>query len=78
MLPGRDDRTREARPMNERGESQAEAAVQAAEARAAIAKKIASLAGKVKDDVDAQMVLHLAQAYAALATEPPRTRGSAN
>lgn len=62
--------------MTERGQSQAEAATQAAEARAAIAKKIAALAGKVKDDADAQMVLHLAQAYAALATEPPRTRGT--
>ena len=62
--------------MTERGESQLDAANRAAEARAAIAKKIASLAGKVKDDADAQMVLHLAQAYAALAAEPPRTRGS--
>jgi hypothetical protein len=64
--------------MTERGLSQEEAATRAAEARTAIAKKIASLAGKVKDDVDAQMVLHLAQAYAALAAEPPRTRGTAS
>lgn len=62
--------------MTERGQSQLEAATWAAEARAAIAKKIASLAGTVKDDADAQMVLHLAQAYAALAAEPPRARGS--
>lgn len=61
--------------MTERAESQTEAAIRAADARAAIAKKIAALAGKVKDDADAQMVLHLAQAYAALAAEPPRTRG---
>ena len=64
--------------MTERAESQADAAVRAAAARAAIAKKIAALAGKVADDNDAQMVLHLAQAYAALATEPPRTRGGAS
>ena len=63
--------------MTEGGQGQADAAAQAAEARHAIAKKIASLAGKVKDDADAQVVLHLAQAYAALAAEPPRTRGSA-
>ena len=61
--------------MTDRTQAQADAAAQAAEARAAIAKKIASLAGQVKDDVDAQIVLHLAQAYAALAAEPPRTRG---
>ncbi len=64
--------------MSERQESQAEAAIRAADARAAIAKKIATLAGRVKDDADAQMVLHLAQAYAALAAEPPRARGSAS
>jgi hypothetical protein len=62
--------------MTDRAESQADAAVRAAAARAAIAKKIGTLAGRVKDDGDAQMVLHLAQAYAALAAEPPRTRGS--
>jgi hypothetical protein len=63
--------------MSERAGSQSDAAIRAADARAAIAKKIAALAGKVKDDADAQMILHLAQAYAALATEPPRTRGGA-
>jgi hypothetical protein len=62
--------------MSSRGqEQQTEAATRAAEAREAIAKKIATLAGKAKDDADAQMLLHLAQAYAALAAEPPRTRG---
>ena len=64
--------------MTDRAENQADAAIRAAAARAAIAKKIASLAGKVNDDNDAQMVLHLAQAYAALAAEPPRTRGGAS
>jgi len=63
--------------MTERSDSQGDAAVRAADARAAIAKKIATLARAVKDDADAQMVLHLAQAYAALASEPPRTRGGA-
>jgi hypothetical protein len=63
--------------MTERSNSQGDAAVRAADARAAIAKKIATLARGVKDDADAQMVLHLAQAYAALATEPPRTRAGA-
>jgi hypothetical protein len=63
--------------MTERSDSQGDAAVRAADARAAIAKKIATLARGVKDDADAQMVLHLAQAYAALATEPPRTRAGA-
>ncbi|HWL91711.1 MAG TPA: hypothetical protein VNP90_10150 [Actinomycetota bacterium] len=64
--------------MSDLGEPQAEAAIRAAAARAAIAKKIVALAGKVKDDADAQMVLHLAQAYAELAAEPPRTRGGAS
>jgi hypothetical protein len=63
--------------MTERSDSQGDAAVRAADARAAIAKKITTLARGVKDDTDAQMVLHLAQAYAALAAEPPRTRGGA-
>lgn len=63
--------------MTERSDSQGDAAVRAADARAAIAKKIVTLARSVKDDADAQMVLHLAQAYAALASEPPRTRGGA-
>jgi hypothetical protein len=58
-------------------DSQGDAAVRAADARAAIAKKIATLARAVKDDADAQMVLHLAQAYAALAAEPPRARAGA-
>ncbi len=62
--------------MSDQTDSQAEAAIRAADARAAIAKKITSLAGKVKDEAEAQMVLHLAQAYAALAAEPPRARGS--
>ena len=64
--------------MTAQSSSQGDAAIRAADARAAIAKKITSLARKVTDDTEAQMVLHLAQAYAALAAEPPRTRGSAS
>jgi hypothetical protein len=60
--------------MSERKLAQAEAALRAAEAREAIATRIAQLAPKVKDDTGAQVVLHLAQAYASLASEPPRMR----
>jgi hypothetical protein len=56
-------------------EDQAEAAATAASARQEIARKIATLAPKVKDDAEAQVVLHLAEAYANLAAEPPRARG---
>ena len=62
--------------MTERAQAQADAATRAAEARAAIAKKIVALVGKVDSAGDAQVVLSLAQAYAALASEPPRTRGA--
>ncbi len=60
--------------MEGRPEAQAEAAMTAAGAREAIAKKIATLAPKVKDDTEALVVLHLAEAYAQLAAEPPRAR----
>jgi hypothetical protein len=63
--------------MSERRHAQSEAAIRAAEAREAIAVRIGELAPKVKDDAGAQVVLHLAQAYAALAAEPPRTRAEA-
>lgn len=63
--------------MSDRAKQETQAATRAAEAREAIAKKIAALAAKVADDADAQVVLHLAQAYAALAAEPPRTRAGA-
>jgi len=63
--------------MTDRAQGQADAATRAAEARAAIAKKITSLVGKVEGPADADVVLRLAQAYASLAAEPPRTRGSA-
>ncbi len=46
----------------------------AARTRQAIAKKIAKLVPKVEVDTEAQVVLHLAEAYGHLAIEPPRTR----
>jgi hypothetical protein len=61
--------------MTDRAQAQSDAAARAAEARAAIARRITSLVGKVEEPSDAEVVLHLAQAYAALASEPPRTRG---
>jgi len=58
----------------ERSDGQVEAAQVAAGARQAIAKRIGTLAPKVKDDAEAQVVLHLAEAYSHLASEPPRAR----
>ena len=57
-----------------REDAQEEAAQIAARARQAIAKKIATLVPKVQDDAEAQVVLHLAEAYPHLASEPPRAR----
>ncbi len=53
---------------------QAEAAQLAASARKAIATKIAVLVSNVTEDGGAEVVLHLAEAYAYLAAEPPRAR----
>jgi hypothetical protein len=53
---------------------QAEAALVAARARQAIAKRIAALVPKVEKEGEAQVILHLAEAYAHLAAEPPRAR----
>jgi len=60
--------------MAERADAQAEAARVAARARQAIAKRIEALAPKVEQEGEAQVVLHLAEAYANLAAEPPRAR----
>jgi hypothetical protein len=57
-------------------DAQETAAKRAAEARGAIAKRIAALTPDVEDDATAQIVLHLAQAYSQLAAEPPRARGN--
>jgi hypothetical protein len=53
---------------------QQEAARAAALARAVIATRIAELARDVADEASATVVAHLAQAYANLASEPPRVR----
>ena len=53
---------------------QDEAADAAATARRALARKIAQLAPNVATDDDANVVALLAEAYANLATEPPRVR----
>ena len=58
-----------------RMDPQAEAARSSAVARQAIAKKIATLVPKVEGDTEAQVVLHLAEAYGHLAAEPQRARG---
>jgi hypothetical protein len=60
--------------MNEDSDVQVEAADAAAVARRTIAKKIAALAPKVADDTGAEVIALLAEAYANLATEPPRLR----
>ena len=62
--------------MAEKIDEQASAAHKAATARQAIAGRIRKLAPSVEKDADAQVVPHLAEAYASLAAEPPRVRAS--
>jgi hypothetical protein len=62
-------------PMTEQVDGEAEAAILAAKARQAIAKRIAELVPTVEDEAMAEIVLRLAEAYADLAAEPPRARG---
>ncbi len=57
-------------------DAQARAALGAAEAREAIAERITALVPKVEDATGALTVLHLAEAYAHLAAEPPRARAN--
>jgi hypothetical protein len=71
----RHDIAQEVEAMAERNE-QDEAAQSAALARKAIAERIKKLVSGVKDDAGAQIVLHLAEAYANLAAEPPRVRAN--
>lgn len=52
----------------------AKAAAAAARARQMIAERISKLVPSVENDDLAQVVLHLAEAYAQLAVEPPRSR----
>jgi len=60
--------------MTARMDVQVEAAAAAAKARKAIAERVTQLVPGVEDDERAQVVLRLAEAYAHLATEPPRSR----
>jgi hypothetical protein len=57
-------------------DAQTRAAAVAAKAREVLAQRIAKLAPGVEDDADAQVVLHLAEAYGHLAAEPPRARAT--
>ncbi len=50
------------------------AAVAAAKAREALAQRIAKLVPGAESDDVALVILHLAEAYASLAVEPPRSR----
>ena len=60
--------------MTAQTDAQAKAAVAAAKARQMIADRIAKLVPGIESDDGAQMVVHLAEAYAHLAAEPPRIR----
>jgi len=60
--------------MAEQGDAQAEAAQLAAKARQAIAQRIAKLVPMVEQQSEAQVIMHLAEAYEHLAAEPPRVR----
>ena len=55
-------------------DSEMKAAAAAAKAREVIANRIAKLVPKTEDDQVASVVVHLAEAYASLAVEPPRSR----
>ena len=60
--------------MVEETDAQVDAALSAAKARQAIAERIRKLVPDIQKDAEAQIVLHLAKAYANLAAEPPRLR----
>jgi len=60
--------------MTAQTDGQMKAATAAARARQVIAEKIAKLVPAVEKDDLAQVVVHLAEAYAHLAAEPPRIR----
>jgi len=60
--------------MMEGTDAEVDAASTAANARRAIAERIGDLVPGVEKDSDARVVLHLAEAYANLAAEPPRAR----
>jgi hypothetical protein len=60
--------------MTEDSDDQVEAAHAAAAARHAIATRIKELAPGVADEDGAEVIALLAEAYANLASEPPRVR----
>lgn len=60
--------------MADNTDAQADAALNAARARAGIAERITQLAPHVESEADAELLLRLAEAYANLAAEPPRVR----
>jgi hypothetical protein len=60
--------------MDEDSDAQLEAANAAAAARRVIAAKIAELTPQVSDEDAAEVIALLAEAYAHLASEPPRVR----
>ncbi len=60
--------------MATQADGQVKAAASAARARQVIAQQVAKLAPGVENDDQAQVVLHLAEAYSHLAVEPPRIR----
>jgi hypothetical protein len=55
-------------------DSEMKAAAAAAKAREVLAQRITKLVPGVENDDLAEVVLHLAEAYAHLAVEPPRSR----
>jgi hypothetical protein len=57
-----------------RQDAELKAAAAAAKAREAIANRIAKLVPATENAELASVVLHLAEAYASLAVEPPRSR----
>jgi hypothetical protein len=57
-----------------RQDAELKAAAAAAKAREAIANRIAKLVPATENEELASVVLHLAEAYASLAVEPPRSR----
>jgi hypothetical protein len=60
--------------MEEPVDVQAEAAQSAAKARQVIATRIIKLTPTAQQQSESQVILHLAEAYAHLAAEPPRAR----
>jgi hypothetical protein len=55
-------------------DAEVKAAVAAAKAREALAQKIAKLVPGAESEDLALVIQHLAEAYASLAVEPPRSR----